>query len=270
MRFHGYRAGVVAVLATVIAAVPARAQAPVEELVHLQPLVDSTGYMGTVVVYDASNDAYSAVNTTGAPRRLIPASTFKILNALIALETGVVEGAETVILWDSVPRERTELNQDHDLASAFRVSAVPHFQALAREIGEERMTEYVERVGYGNSDVSGGIDSFWLTGDLAISPLEQIDFLVRLYRGDLPFSDHAMDVVREIMLVEQTAEHTIRAKTGWGILPDGHVGWWVGWVEKGDDVYFFATALETEEPDDDFANARIALTRRVLEGMGVL
>lgn len=253
---------------------PARAQAqarvPVVELVHLQPLVDSTGYTGTVLVYDLRDNEHSAVNATGAPRRLIPASTFKILNSLIALELGVVDSAGTVIPWDSVPRERTELNRDLDLATAFRLSAVPHFQSLARKIGPARMAEWVERVDYGNEDVEGGIDTFWLTGDLAISPLEQIEFLVRLYRNELPFSPQTMDTVRRIMVVDRTPEHTIRAKTGWGILPDGHVGWWVGWVEKGDEVYFFATVLETEEPDDAFARARERITRQVLRSMDII
>jgi beta-lactamase class D len=252
---------------------PSRAQGQVEpivELVRLQPLVDSTGYTGTVLVYDLRSDEHSAVNATGAPRRLIPASTFKILNSLIALELGVVDSAGTVIPWDSVPRERTELNRDLDLATAFRLSAVPHFQALARAIGPVRMAEWVERVGYGNGDVAGGVDTFWLTGDLAISPLEQIEFLVRLYRNELPFSTRTMETVKRIMLVDRRPEYTIRAKTGWGILPDGHVGWWVGWVQKGADAYFFATVLETEEPDDAFARARERITRQVLRGMGII
>lgn len=253
---------------------PAQAQAqagvPVVELVRLQPLVDSTGYTGTVLVYDLSNDEHSAVNATGAPRRLIPASTFKILNSLIALELGVVDSAGTVIPWDSVPRERTELNRDLDLATAFRLSAVPHFQSLAREIGPARMAEWVERVGYGNGDVEGGVDTFWLTGDLAISPLEQIEFLVKLYRNELPFSTRTMDIVKRIMVVDRMPEYTIQAKTGWGILPDGHVGWWVGWVEKGDDAYFFAAVLETEEPDDAFVRARERITRQVLRSIGII
>lgn len=252
-------------------AAPAAGQAPeILELTSLQAVFDSTGYHGTVVIYDLRNDRLSAVHATGAPRRLIPASTFKILNSLIALETGVVQDAATVIPWDSVPRERAELNRDLDLRSAFRLSAVPHFQELARRIGSERMSEWVGEVGYGNADVEGGIDTFWLTGDLAISPLEQIDLLVRLYRDELPFSERTMAIVREIMTVEETPQHTIRGKTGWGILPDGHVGWWVGWVERGPDVFFFATAIETEEPDDSFAGARAALTRRALRALGAL
>lgn len=252
-------------------AAPVAAQAPpIRELTALQAMFDSTGYRGTIIVYDLGRNRYSGVHATGAPRRLIPASTFKILSSLIALETGVLEGPETVIPWDSVPRERTELNRDLDLRSAFRVSAVPHFQHLARRIGPERMQEWISRTGYGNGDMGGGVDAFWLTGEIAISPLEQIELLVRLYEGELPFSEGTMATVRDIMTIEKTPGRTVRGKTGWGILPDGHVGWWVGWVERGEDVYFFATALETAEPDAAFADARAGLTRRVLRALGAL
>ena len=95
------------------------------------------------------------------------------------------------------------------------------------------MQHFIDAVRYGNRDISGGIDKFWLTGGLRISPREQVDFLVRLYRGDLPFSATAMKIVREMMGTEETTKHTVRAKTGWAVLPEAeNVGWWVGWVER--------------------------------------
>lgn len=135
----------------------------------------------------------------------------------------------------------------------------------------ERMQQFVDRVGYGNRDLSGAIDAFWLTGGLRVSPREQVDFLLRLYRDDLPFSRSTMAMVKQMMVAEEAPEQIIRAKTGWATLPgDEHTGWWVGWVERASGVHLFATVLETTAPDPTFGPARQNLTRAVLEQLGVL
>lgn len=248
---------------------PAQAGPP-RELAALRPLIDTTGYSGTVVVLDLRRGTVRAVHGERAARRLIPASTYKILNSLIALETGVVASDSTVLPWDGVTRERKELNRDLDLRAAFQVSAVPHYQAIAREIGPERMQRFVDAVPYGNRDLSGGMDRFWLEGGLRISPMEQVHFLARLYRDALPFSPRTMAAVKRIMLVEQTPAYTLRAKTGLALVPGGQVGWWVGWVERGEDVFVFATVLESENPGPSFIPARLSVTRGVLQAMGIL
>ena len=247
------------------------AQRDVRELPSARDGIDASGFTGTILIYDVQRNTYRAGYAERVDRRLLPASTFKILNSLIALETGVVTGARTVIPWDGVVRKRSEWNTDLDLQTAFRVSAVPHYQALARRIGPERMQRFVNAAGYGNRDISGGIDQFWLTGGLRISPREQVEFLARLHRGDLPFSAAAIATVKEIMVSEQTPEHVIRAKTGWAVPPAGdNVGWWAGWVERQSQVYIFATVLEAATPDETFLPARQAVTRGVLERLGVL
>lgn len=247
------------------------AQVTVQEVPTARQAIDATGFTGSVLVYDLATNSYWAGHAERVNRRLIPASTFKIINSLIALETGVVTDANSVIKWDGVVRDRTELNRDRDLQTAFRLSAVPHFQELARRIGAERMQRFVDAVGYGNGDISGGIDQFWLTGGLRVSPREQVDFLSRLHQGDLPFSVATMATVKAMMVAEQTEEHVIRAKTGLVVLPQGeNVGWWVGTVERGGRVHVFATVLETTTPDQTFAPARQGVTRRVLGQLGVL
>jgi len=203
---------------------PVVAQVPVEEVPTARQAIDATGFTGSVLVHDLATNSYRAGHAERVNRRLIPASTFKILNSLIALETGVVTDAGTVIKWDGVVRDRTELNRDRDLQTAFRLSAVPHFQELARRIGAERMQRFVDAVGYGNRDISGGIDQFWLTGGLRVSLREQVEFLSRLHPGDLPFSAETMATVKAMMVADQTAEYLIRAKTGSVLLPQGEGG----------------------------------------------
>ena len=115
-----------------------------------------------------------------------PATIDHIANAIIALETGVATDPETPLPWDGKQYARDDWNRDHTLRSAIQVSCVPCFQAIARNVGQPRMDDWLARLGYGNRDTSGGIDRFWLWGGLRISPIEQIDFLRRLEGGKLP------------------------------------------------------------------------------------
>jgi len=236
----------------------------------LHHFFDETGYTGTFLLYDLAADSFITVYGAAAGERLIPASTFKVLNSLVALETGVIGDEHTVIPWDGTVRERDILNRDHDLESALLYSVVPYYQELARRIGRERMQHYIDSVGYGNRDISGPIDLFWLQGQLNISPMEQIAFLVRLYRYDLPFSMRTMDIVRRILPREAGNDFVLRAKTGWAGRDSADVGWWIGWVERRNGTYFFATALRADHPRKDFPAARLSITRNILRVLGIL
>jgi beta-lactamase class D len=243
-----------------------------EERTDLEAILDATGFAGTALLYDLHRDRLYAVHGERADERRLPASTFKIANTLAALDAGLVEDENTVLPWDGeVHPAQPAWNRDLSLRYAFRASAVPHFQGLARRLGPERMQAALDRLGYGNRDISGGIDRFWLDGGLRISPREQLDFLVRLYRNQLPVSVRAQETVKRVMLDRETEAVRIRAKTGWAMRVPVQVGWWVGWVERGDDVYFFVTSLVAERPDPArFLPARIEVTERMLDRLGWL
>lgn len=233
--------------------------------------LDGTGYTGTVLIHDMTRNTSIAGHLGRIDDAVLPASTFKVFSTLAALETGIVASEEDVLEWDGVERSRPEVNQDLDLASAFQLSAVPHYQALVREIGAERMQRMVDETDYGNRSIGGGIDSFWLDGELRVSVHQQVDFLSRVYRGDVPFSPAAIDTLKEIMLIEETPEYRLSAKTGWAMPDDGdNIGWWAGWVERDDDVYVFATMLRSDAPDSDFGPVRIDVTREILERLQIL
>lgn len=252
--------------------IPPPLPTPAEERNDLRPILEETGFSGTVLLYDLRRDRLYAVYGEHADERRLPASTFKIPNALAALETGLVEDENTVLPWDGMNRpEQPAWNQDLTLREAFGHSAVPHFQELARRLGPERMQATLDRLGYGNRDISGGIDRFWLDGGLRISPREQLAFLIRLYRNELPLSVRAQETVKRVMLGEETETYRIRAKTGRAARVPTQVAWWIGWVERGDDVYFFVTSLVAERPDPSrFVPARIEVTKRMLECLGWL
>ena len=248
----------------------ASAQQSVVEFQPARDALDASGFDGTILIYDLRADSYLAGHGGKSDTRFIPASTFKVFSSLVALETEIIDSKSAVMAWDGVLRERSEINRDLDLQTAFRLSAVPHYQQLVRRIGTERMQQFIDKVGYGNRDISGGIDRFWLSGGLRISPREQVEFLTRLYHGDLPFSSDTMSAVKAMMVTEQTDDYVLRTKTGWAVIDDtDNTGWWIGWIEKSSNVYVFATVLRTSTPGTDFGAARIAVTRTIFDALGL-
>lgn len=228
------------------------------------------GVEGSILIYDLNHDQFYQYNARRNSTAFPPASTFKIFNSLVALETGVIRDEIAVLTWDGIDREFDQWNQDLNLRQAYKDSAVWFYQVLARKIGHERMQNLINKVGYGNRKIGTEktIDKFWLEGPLQITPKEQIEFLRRLHRGDLPFSKRTMDIVRDIMVLEQTPNYVLRAKTGWAREVTPQVGWFVGYLEQNKNVYFFATNLSIRNSND--IAARIEITRRSFRDLGLL
>jgi len=228
---------------------------------------------GSIIIYDLKNDRIFQHNPQRNITSFPTASTFKILNSLIALETEVIEDEIAVLTWDGITRDLPTWNRDLNLREAFKVSGVWFYQVLARRVGYDKMQEWLTKVSYGNQNIGKkeDIDQFWLNGNLQITPQAQIDFLQRLYENNLPFSDRTMSIVKDIMISEKTPDYTIRAKTGWygfGNEEIPNIGWYVGYVERGENVYFFATNIDIRNENDPAY--RIELTRRCFKDMGVL
>lgn len=220
-----------------------------------------------VAVYDQAAKQWDVDNNDRASEAFLPASTFKILHTLIALQSSVVTKDE-VFKWDGVKRNYAPWNRDLTLEQAFRHSAIWVFQRIAERIGRERMQNYVDLVGYGNGDISGRLDSFWLDGGLRITPRQQIWFLAHLYRNDLPFSSAHMEYVKRLMRRDSGKGWTMHAKSGWAQRVTPQVGWLVGWVEKDGSPWFFATNVEIDQRSD--AAKRYELTEKRLRELGVI
>ena len=223
------------------------------------------GTVGTFVGYKVDDYLIIASDKVRSGEGKLPASTFKIPNSIIALETGVVgDPDKDVFKWDGVTRSIEPWNKDHTLRSAIAVSAVPVYQEIARRIGAERMQKYVDLFDYGNRDIGGGIDQFWLTGNLRIDPMQQIDFVDRLRRGVLPVSKRSQELVRDIMPVTKVGDATIRAKSGLLGAEQGKpsLGWMVGWAEKGSQQTVFAMNMDCKTPEH--IAARMTVTQQCL------
>lgn len=222
--------------------------------------------VGTMVVVDDRVGAGSSGvhNPERAGRRFTPASTFKIPHALFALDAGAVRDEFQVFKWDGVKRPIESWNKDQGLRSSMRNSVVWVYQKFAADIGLEKERDYMKRISYGNAEVTGA-DPFWVEGDLAISAQEQIAFLRRLYRNDLPFKMEHQRLVKDIMIVEAGRDWILRAKTGWS----GKIGWWVGWVEWPEGPVFFALNIDTPGRMEDLPK-REAVAREILRSIKAL
>src|SRR3954465_9405202 len=229
------------------------------------------GTVGTFVGYKVDDYLIIASDKERSGQPQLPASTFKIPNSLIALETGVVEDPDKdVFKWDGVTRGIEAWNKDHTLRSAIAASVVPVYQEIARRIGTERMQKYVDLFEYGNRNIGGGIDQFWLTGELRIDPVQQVDFIDRLRRGALPVSKRSQNQVRDILPVTKAGDAVIRAKSGLLGAERGQpsLGWMVGWAEKGKAHTVFALNMDCKEPR--LVGERMPLTQACLAEIGAV
>ncbi len=232
-------------------------------------------YETALVILNSSSGEVIDRDPGLSARRLSPCSTFKIYNTLIGLELGVIQDPDAPwYRWDKVTRAIEGWNRDLTLREAFRVSSVPAYQILAREIGAKRMQEFLDAISYGTRDISAGIDIFWLprpgTVSLVISAYEQVDLLNRLLKGDLPFDPAHVAILRDIMRVRETEKGTLYGKTGSGMDPSGNgsLGWFVGFAESQGVTYPFACNITGG--DNVSGKAAREIVEKALFSLGIL
>jgi beta-lactamase class D len=237
------------------------------------------GTTGAFVLYDRNNNRYLRYNEARCRERFSPKSIFKIPNSLIGLETGVISDADFVIKWDrgKYPPQSNwnqepfiHWGRDHTLRSAIKHSVVWYYRELALRVGEPRMKKHLKALDYGNQDISGGINNFWLNGGLKISADEQVEFLKKFYAEQFPVSRRSIQIVKDILVLEKTPSYTLSAKTGGGSIAQGkYIGWFVGYLETSGNVYFFALNLEGASYQA-IREKRIEVTKQILASLGFL
>jgi beta-lactamase class D len=227
---------------------------------------------GTLALLDSTDGVVACSDPARCEVAVTPASTFKIPHSIVALETGVVEGPDTILPWDGKPYTNAAWNRDLSLRDAFRFSCVPCYQAIARRVGEPSEKEWLHKLAYGNESTEGGADRFWLDAGLVISPLQQLDFLRRFDTGKLPISERTADLVKDIMTLDVTESYVLRGKTGTVQPSEGGrlVVWFVGWLEREERRVYFATLIDGAAAGVDPAELRRPLTERVLRSRGLM
>lgn len=193
---------------------------PAQLKIESQPLkeiVESARLKGAILIYDELEDTFYSNDFGWAESGQLPASTFKIPNSLIVIETGTLMNASDTIYWHGDERAFDSWEEDMTLKSAFFKSCLPCYQQLTRKMGLDNMKKYTSAFAYGKMVFdSTSFDSFWVAGDSKITQFQQIEFLKKLYHSQLPVSERTESIVKK-MIREPLGDYQLSAKTGWSI-----------------------------------------------------
>ena len=238
------------------------------ERADLEAVFAENGVAGTFVLYDVATTHLTLINAKRAERRFVPASTFKIANTIVALETGVVKDENEIIPYGGQPQPFKTWEKDMSMREAIALSAVPIYQELARRIGLERYREWLPRLDFGNRQTGTIVDTFWLDGPLEISAVEEARFVARLAQQELDASIRSQSIARDIIRLESRDGKILYGKTGWRFSSAPNLGWWTGWVEQNGKISAFSLNIDMPAATD--APKRVAVGKTMLSKLSVL
>jgi beta-lactamase class D len=234
----------------------------------LKKYFDSAHVDGCFAMMDNITGQVTVYNLKEDTQRITPGSSFEIVSTLIGLETGKILDENAVIKWDGIKRAENNWNQDLTLEEAFKAAAIPYFQQLAVSIGEDTLKYWIDSLHYGNMNISGPIDTFWLNSTLKISPDEQLGLMEALYFDKLPFQKRSQGIVRDIMLRENNNLYKYSYHLGWGLDEENNkIGWQEGWIEENRHVYFFVTMIKSGNQNLDIVPVISKITRNILSNL---
>ena len=249
----------------------------ISSIPNAQRYFEDCGVDGTVLVYDALVDKLFASDTVSIFYPSLPASTFKILNSLIALETGIISDEQHFVKWSGVTDTvkygyRPEIYHDMTIEEAFKTSAVWVFLELAHKIGRPNYEKYLSLCGFGDPSLIAEPLDFWNFGKFEVTPFAQLIFLKRLKHGSLPFSKRNMDIVKAMMKTEADDAYILYSKTGWTRDNGINTGWWVGFIERGERTYIFVSRFLQSRKNNrnDFGSCRLSISKAILSELQII
>lgn len=218
-------------------------------------------YEGSFVLYDSQNDAWSIYDADHAVLRVAPNSTYKIYDALFGLEEGIITPEDSLITWNGENYPFEAWNADQTLQSAMSASVNWYFQSVDEQLGAADLSKYVQKIGYGNENMSGDLSSYWMESSLKISPIEQVELLTKLHSNRFHFSPENINAVKDAIRLSSSDTGTIYGKTGTGRIDGRDVnGWFIGFIETTDHTYFFATNIGSDDGATGSAAAEITMS----------
>lgn len=229
---------------------------------------DEAQTQGVIIIKDGKNLSIYGNNLTRAHTEYVPASTFKMLNALIGLENHKVTTDE-IFKWNGKKRSFPMWEKDMTLGEAMGLSTVPVYQELAKRIGLDLMQKEVKRVNFGNTNIGTQVDNFWLVGPLKITPVQEVNFADDLAHNRLPFKLATQEEVKKMLLIKEVNGSKIYAKSGWGMGVTPQVGWLTGWVEQPTGkIISFSLNLEMKPNMPGYT--RNEITYKSLENLSII
>ena len=218
------------------------------------------GYDGSFVLYNMKTDQYVIYNKDKSITRIAPDSTYKIYDALIGLELGIIKSGDTSMKWNGKANPYSVWDQDQTLESALKNSVNWYFQEIDKKAGKKQLYSYYKKISYGNYNLSGDISDYWMESSLRISPVEQVLLLKDFYTERLAFNDKNIKSVKNALKLSENNGKILFGKTGTGTLDGKNVnGWFVGFVEKEDNVFIFAVNVQAKDNAGGKAAAETAL-----------
>lgn len=205
-------------------------------------------YEGNFILYDSGNDLWSIHDMDHATLRVAPNSTYKIYNALFGLEKGVITPDDSFIAWNGETYPFEAWNADQTLQSAMTSSVSWYFQEVDKQLGAASVYNYIQEIGYGNENMSGDFSTYWMESSLEISPVEQVELLMKLHNNSFGFAPENINAVKDSICLSSSQAGTFYGKTGTGHVDGQDVnGWFIGFIETADNTYFFATNIGADE-----------------------
>lgn len=225
-------------------------------------------YEGSFVLYDQTKDAWSIHNREHATLRVAPDSTYKIYDALFGLEEGIITPEDSFLAWNGKTYPFEAWNTDQTLPSAMHASVNWYFEFLDKQLGAADISDYIQKIQYGNENISGGFPAYWMESSLKISPIEQVELLIRLQNNRFGFAPENINAVKDAICLSASDDGTLYGKTGTGRVDGQDInGWFVGFVEAADHTYFFAANIGAEGDAD--GNTVAEITMSVLSDMNI-
>ena len=230
-------------------------------------LFDQAQSSGVLVIQRGQQIQVYGNDLNRANTEYVPASTFKMLNALIGLQHGKATTNE-IFKWNGKKRSFAAWEKDMTLGQAMQASAVPVYQELARRIGLELMQQEVQRIQFGNQQIGQHIDNFWLVGPLKITPEQEVEFISALAREQLAFDPRVQQQVKTMLLLQERQAYRLYAKSGWGMDVEPQVGWLIGWIETPqDEIVAFSLNMQMQSNMDPAI--RLKILQQALAELGL-
>lgn len=230
---------------------------------------DSAGVEGMFSILNNQSGTITLYNMEMDTQRILPGGTFSVVNTLIGIQTSRITNEDMEATGDTALEVSDGENKQLNLTEAFRSNATPYFQNIARRIGKDTMKFWVDSLQYGNKNLQGPIDSFWLNNHLKISPDEQLGLMFQLYFDKLPFTKYAQQIVRKLMLRKNNTLYKLSYQTGSGLDEKNNpVGWAIGWIEENRHVYFFVTLIKSPKKTIDANEVALHISQNILKEMG--
>lgn len=195
---------------------------------------------------------------------MAPNSTFKIPLSLMGYDKKILKD-ENNPKWEFKEKYLSngfdsswmpvQWKESNTPSSWMKYSVVWYSQKLTPLLGSKVIKEYLYAFDYGNKDFSGtlgkndGLENAWLESSLKISAENQIQFLKKFVLEILPVTKQSLQMTKKLLYIEQSKSNTdFYGKTGGGFIKNKYAhGWFVGWIEKDNNTFIFASQIKNKE-----------------------